>query len=97
MKPLNTPERRLNTVLDVLFWLLIARGIFAAGHHCLALYGLFTDPAASTGTMGLTIDWLTLEAENGFGVNSGDLISMKLVHLVSAIALTAISCRGIRV
>ena len=36
----------LNTVLNILFWLLIARGVFAVGYHCMKLYALFTDPAA---------------------------------------------------
>ena len=93
MKDLNRSARVLNTLLNVLFWLLIARGVFAAGYHCRALYHLFTDPAALTGRMGLTIDWLTIEAAQSFGIDLNAAVSMKLVHLVSAVGITIVACR----
>ena len=97
MKNRNRPARNLNTFLNIVFWILIARGIFSAGYHIRELYQLFTDPAALTGEMGLTIDYLTLKAANGFGIDLDTAVKMKLIHLISAIVLTVIECRGVHI
>ena len=97
MKNRNRPARNLNTFLNIVFWILIARGIFSAGYHIRELYQLFTDPAALTGEMGLTIDYLTLKAANGFGIDLDTAVKMKLIHLISAIVLTVIACRGVHI
>ena len=97
MKDLNRAARTLNTILNILFWLLIAQGIFAVGHHALMLYRIITDPASISGMMDrLTIDWLTIEAAEGFGVSLDAAASMKLMQLLSAAAITATACLGIR-
>ena len=44
----------------------------------------------------LTVDWLTIEAANGSGVNLDAAVSMKLVQLISAVAITVVACLGIR-
>ena len=96
MKDLKKSARTLNWILNACFWLLILRGLFAAGFHVSVLYRLFTDPAALSGKMGLTIDWLTLDAAKGFGIDLNAAVSMKLVQLVSAVLITVISCQCIR-
>lgn len=96
MKDLKHSARTLNTLLNIFFWILVARGLFAAGYHVLALYKLLTDPTALSGKMGLTIDWLTLDAANGFGITLDGAIPMKLIQLVSAVVITVIACRCVR-
>lgn len=93
MKDLKCSARTLNTLLNLFFCFLVARGLFAAGYHVLALYKLLTDPTALSGKMGLTIAWLTLEAANGFGITLDGAIPMKLIQLVSAVVITVIACR----
>lgn len=95
MKNLTRSARILNTILNVCFWLLLVRGIYAAGYHCVALYKLFTDPAALTGSMGLTVDWLAIEVSESFPMDPDAAISLKLVQLFSAVAITVIACMGI--
>lgn len=96
MKDLKRSARTLNTLLNIFFWILVVRGLFAAGYHVLALYKLLTDPTALSGKMGLTIDWLTLDAANGFGITLDGAIPMKLIQLVSAVVITVIACRCVR-
>ena len=96
MKDLKRSARTLNTLLNLFFCFLVARGLFAAGYHVLALYKLLTDPTALSGKMGLTIDWLTLDAANGFGITLDGAIPMKLIQLVSAVVITVIACRCVR-
>lgn len=96
MKDLKRSARTLNTLLNLFFWILVVRGLFAAGYHVLALYKLLTDPTALSGKMGLTIDWLTLDAANGFGITLDGAIPMKLIQLVSAVVITVIACRCVR-
>ena len=96
MKDLKHSARTLNTLLNIFFWILVARGLFAAGYHVLALYKLLTDPTALSGKMGLTIDWLTLDAANGFGLTLDGAVPMKLIQLVSAVVITVIACRCVR-
>ncbi|MBE6950345.1 MAG: hypothetical protein E7451_03300 [Ruminococcaceae bacterium] len=96
MKDLKKSARTLNWILNAALWLLVLRGLFAAGFHVSVLYKLFTDPAALSAKMGLTIDWLTLDAANGFGIDLNAAVSMKLVQLVSAVLITVISCQCIR-
>lgn len=96
MKDLKRSARTLNWILNAAFWLLVLRGLFAAGFHVSVLYKLFTDPAALSGKMGLTIDWLTLEAANGFGIDLDAAVKMKLVQLASAVIITVISCLCVR-
>lgn len=64
MKDLKRSARTLNWLLNAVFLFLVLRGVFAAGFHCVVLYKLFTDPAALSGKMGLTIDWLTLDRKS---------------------------------
>lgn len=97
MKNLTRPAGNLNTFLNIVFWILIARGVFSAGYHIRELYSLFTDLAALSGKMGLTIDYLTLDAAKGFGIDLDTAVKMKLIHLISAIVLTVIECRGVHV
>lgn len=97
MKNLKRSARRRISIYDILFWFLIVLGIFSAGYHIRELYRLFTDPAALTGEMGLTIDYLTLDAANGFGIDLDTAVKMKLIHLISAIVLTVIECRGVHI
>ena len=98
MKDLKRSARILNTILNIAFWLLILRGIFASAHHCMALWKLLTDPAALSGKMDrLRVDWLTIEAANGFGVDLDGAISMSLLQLICAVVITIIACLGIRV
>lgn len=96
MKNLKRSARTLNWILNACFWLLIIRGLFAAGFHGSVLYKFFTDPASLSGKMGLTIDYLTLDAANGFGISRDAAISMKLVQLVSSVIITVISCQCVR-
>ena len=96
MKDLKRSARTLNTLLNIFFWILVVRGLFAAGYHILALYKLLTDPTALSGKMGLTIDWLTLDAANGFGITLDGAIPMKLIQLISAVVITVIACRCVR-
>ena len=96
MKDLKRSARTLNTLLNIFFWILVARGLFAAGYHILALYKLLTDPTALSGKMGLTIDWLTLDAANGFGITLDGAVPMKLIQLISAVVITVIACRCVR-
>ena len=96
MKHLKRSATTLNLILNAAFWLLLLRGAYAAIYHCVMLYRLFTDPTALSGQMGLTIDWLILEAEQGFGIALNTAVSMKLVQLGSAIAVTVIACLCIR-
>ena len=96
MKDLKRSARTLNTLLNLFFCFLVARGLFAAGYHVLALHKLLTDPTALSGKMGLTIDWLTLDAANGFGITLDGAIPMKLIQLVSAVVITVIACRCVR-
>ena len=96
MKDLKRSARTLNTLLNIFFWILVVRGLYAAGYHILALYKLLTDPTALSGKMGLTIDWLTLDAANGFGITLDGAIPMKLIQLVSAVVITVIACRCVR-
>ncbi|MBQ7099385.1 MAG: hypothetical protein IJO05_06685 [Oscillospiraceae bacterium] len=93
MKDLKRSARTLNWLLNAAFLFLVLRGIFAAGFHSVALYKLFTDPAALSGKMGLTIDWLTLDAASGFGIDLDTAVYMKLVHLISAVIITVIACQ----
>ena len=68
--------------------------MFAVGYHCVALYKLFTNPtAALSGKMGLTIDWLTLDAANGFGISPDAAVSLKLIQLISAMIITSAACQ----
>ena len=96
MKDLKRSARTLNTLLNLFFWFLVVWGLFAAGYHVLALHKLLTDPTALSGKMGLTIDWLTLDAANGFGITLDGAIPMKLIQLVSAVVITVIACRCVR-
>ena len=96
MKDLKHSARTLNTLLNIFFWILVARGLFAAGYHVLALYKLLTDPTALSGKMGLTIAWLTLDAANGFGLTLDGAVPMKLIQLTSAVVITVIACRCVR-
>ena len=96
MKNLKQSARVLNTILNICFWLLLLRGIYAAGFHCLALYKLFTDPSALLGSAGLTVDWLVIEISESFRMDLDAAIPLKLVQLISAIAITVIACMGIR-
>ena len=96
MKNLKHSARILNTILNICFWLLLLRGIYAAGFHCLALYKIFTDPSALTGSAGLTVDWLVIEISESFRMDLDAAIPLKLVQLISAIAITVIACMGIR-
>lgn len=93
MKDLKRSARTLNTILNIFFWILVARGLFAAGYHILALYKLYTDPTSLSRKMGLTIDWLTLDAANGFGITLDGAVPMKLIQLISAVVITVIACR----
>lgn len=93
MMDLKRSARTLNWLLNAAFLFLVLRGVFAAGYHCVALYKLFTDPAALSGKMGLTIDWLTLDAAKGFGIDLDTAVYMKLVQLVSAVIITVIACQ----
>ena len=97
MMDLKRSARTLNWLLNAAFLFLVLRGVFAAGYHCVALYKLFTAPAALSGKMGLTIDWLTLDAETGFGISLDAAIKKKLIQLISAAAITVIACLAIRV
>ena len=98
MKNLRRSARTLSWILNCCFWLLLARGLFAAGTHALTLHKLFTDPAVLSGKADrLTVDWLTIVAVNGFGVNLDGAISMRLVQLIFAAAITVIACHGILV
>ena len=97
MMDLKRSARTLNWLLNAAFLFLVLRGVFAAGYHCVALYKLFTDPAALSGKMGLTIDWLTLDAARGFGINLDAAVKMKLIQLISAAAITVIACLALRV
>ena len=97
MKNLNRSAKSLNNILNILFWFLIARGVFSAGYHIRELYSLFMDPAALSENMGLTIDYLTLNAAGGFGIDLDTAVKMKLIHLISAIAFTVIECRGVHI
>jgi hypothetical protein len=96
MKNLKRSARVLNTILNICFWLLLLRGIYAAGFHCLALYKIFTDPAALTGSAGLSVDWLVIEISESFRMDLDAAIPLKLVQLICAIAITVITCMGIR-
>ena len=96
MKDLKHSARTLNTLLNIFFWILVARGLFTAGYHILPLYKLLTDPTALSGKMGLTIDWLTLDAANGFGLTLDGAVPMKLIQLTSAVVITVIACRCVR-
>ena len=96
MKDLKRSAQVLNTLLNLFFCFLVARGLFAAGYHVLALYKLLTDPTALSGKMGLTIDWLTLDAANGFGLTLDGAVPMKLIQLTSAVVITVIACRCVR-
>ena len=97
MKDPKRSARTLNTALNILFLLLLARGIFAAAYHAIALYRIFTDPVALSGEMGLSVDWLTIQAEQGFGIGLDAAVQMKLVQLLSAVVITFIGCCAIRV
>ena len=97
MKNLKQSARHLNTILNIIFWFVLLRGIYATGYHSIVLYRLFTDPAALTEKMGLTIDWLTLDATKGFGISLDAAIKMKLIQLISAAVITVIACLAIRV
>jgi hypothetical protein len=97
MKDLKSSARNLNTGLNLVFWLLLGIGIFTVGFHVRALYRLFTDPEALSGKMELTVDWLTLKAYHGFGIDLDGAVRMKLIQLLSAAAFTYIGCRAIRV
>lgn len=97
MKDLKRSARNLNTLLNIVFWLLVARGLYAAVFHGITLYRIFTDSAAIlSGKMGLTIDYLTLEAAGGFGIDLDAAVSMKLVQLLSAVVITVIGCLAVR-
>ena len=97
MKDLKRSARFLNTMMNVCFWILLAYGLFTVGFHAVALYQLLTDPAALSGKMGLTIGWLTLKADQGFGIGLDAAVMMKLLQLLSAAVFTAIGCSGILV
>ena len=94
MKDLNRSARSLNTVLNVLFWLLIARGIFAAAVHIRSICQLLSGIDAVPGTTGVTIDWLTIKAAQGFSLDAA--MYLKLIHLVFSIAITIFACLGVR-
>lgn len=96
MKDPKRSARTLNWILNAAFWLLLLRGVYAALFHSVVLYRFFTDPAALSAKMGLTIDWLTLDAAGGFGIDLNTAVSMKLVQLVSSIIITVILCRCVR-
>ena len=96
MKDLKRSAQTLNALLNIFFYFLVARGLFAAGFHILTLHELLTDPTALSGKMGLTIDWLTLDAANGFGITLDGAIPMKVIQLVSAVVITIIACRCVR-
>ena len=98
MKNLKRSARTLNTILKILFWLCLLRGIYAAGYHTLVLCKLFRNPDILLDmTDRLTVDWLTIEAATGFGIGLDGAIPMKLVQLLSAIVITVIACLGIRI
>ena len=97
MKNLKQSARHLNTILNIIFWFVLLRGIYAAGYHSIVLYRLFTDPSALSEKMGLTIDWLTLDAARGFGISLDTAVKMKLIQLISAAAITVIACLALRV
>ena len=97
MKNLKQSARHLNTILNIIFWFVLLRGIYAAGYHSIVLYRLFTDPSALSEKMGLTIDWLTLDAARGFGISLDAAVKMKLIQLISAASITVIACLAIRV
>ena len=97
MKNLKQSARHLNTILNIIFWFVLLRGIYAAGYHSIVLYRLFTGPSALSEKMGLTIDWLTLNATGGFGISLDAAIKMKLIQLISAAVITVIACLAIRV
>ena len=97
MKNLKQSARHLNTILNIIFWFVLLRGIYAAGYHSIILYRLFTDPSALSEKMGLTIDWLTLDAAKGFGISLDAAVKMKLIQLISAAVITVIACLAIRV
>lgn len=97
MKDLKRSARTLNTILNILFWLLIVRGIFAAGYHAMMLCNIISDPGSLSGMLDrLTVDWLTIEAAQGFNVSLDAAVSMKLVQLLFAVAITVIACLGLR-
>ena len=97
MKNLKQSARHLNTILNIIFWFVLLRGIYAAGYHSIVLYRLFTDPSALSEKMGLTIDWLTLDAARGFGISLDAAVKMKLIQLISAAVITVIACLALRV
>lgn len=97
MKKLKNSARSLNTTLNILFFILLAYGTFTVGYHTLALRKLLTDPDALSGKMGLTVGWLTLNANHGFGITLDTAVKMKLIQLVSAGAYTVIGCCAIRI
>ena len=97
MKDLKRSARTLNSTLNILFLPFLVWGLFAVGYHILALHRLLTDPSALTSKMGLTIDWLTLTADHGFGITMDAAVPMKLVQLLSAAIITAIGCRAMRI
>ena len=94
MKDLNRSARVLNTLLNVLFWLLIARGVFAAAVHIRSICQLLSGAAAVPGTTGVTIDWLTIKAAQGFSLDAA--MYLKLIHLVFSVAITILACLGVR-
>ena len=96
MKDLKRSAWTLNWILTAALCLLVLRGVSAVTVHCVMLYRLFTDPTSLSGKMGLTIDWLTMDAANGFGIDLDAAVPMKLVQLISAIAITVISCQCVR-
>ena len=97
MKNLKQSARHLNTILNIIFWFVLLRGIYAVGYHSIVLYRLFTDPFALSEKMGLTIDWLTLDAAKGFGISLDAAVKMKLIQLISAAVITVIACLALRV
>ena len=94
MKNLNRSARVLNTLLNVLFWLQIARGVFAAAVHIRSICQLLSGAAAVPGTTGVTIDWLTIKAAQGFSLDAA--MYLKLIHLVFSVAITILACLGVR-
>lgn len=66
MTNLKRSARTLNIILSIVFWVLVARGIFAAGYHIATLYKFFADPAALSGKMGLTMLAAVILIENHY-------------------------------
>ena len=97
MKNLPRSAKTLNRILNFCFLIVLAQGIFTVGFHAAALYTTFTDPAVLTEKMSLSVDWLIIHADHGFGIGLDAAVKMKLIQLLSAAAYSAVGCCAIRV